>query len=143
MPSFRAKREIFSSVIKDFSVTSFLRNDTAINAAKSQRCKPFYGILKRFFGPFLETVLLLFFRGEPVDLTGKAGYGPGGLVLMDNAFGRALLEQGNRCAKPLQRLIGLAFGQGRPQIFDHVPGFGLLVHVSEASDFVLPRPFKG
>jgi hypothetical protein len=32
--SFRPKGEIFSSVIKDFSVTSFLRNDTVINATK-------------------------------------------------------------------------------------------------------------
>jgi hypothetical protein len=32
--SFRPKGEIFSSVLKDFSVTSFLRNDTVIIAGK-------------------------------------------------------------------------------------------------------------
>jgi hypothetical protein len=32
--SLRQKEEIFSSVIKDFSVTSFLRNDTVINVSK-------------------------------------------------------------------------------------------------------------
>ena len=32
--SFRPKGEIFSSFIKDFSVTSFLRNDTVIYATK-------------------------------------------------------------------------------------------------------------
>ena len=98
---------------------------------------------QRTSGYFWDTKLSLFLRGKPVDLTCKAGYGPGGLVLMDNAFGGGLLEQGNSCVELLRGLFGLVFGQGRSDLFDHIPGSGLVVHVSESSDSVLPRPFDG
>jgi hypothetical protein len=61
---------------------------------------------------------------------------------MDNPFGGGLLEGGNSPTECLQGLVGLVFGQGRSNLFDHVPGFGFVVHVSQAPDFVLSRPFE-